>query len=196
MLDDQHEAPMAAYIIGNFVSLGKDLSTLALRQTLLMLVHSYVANGRLPESVPNFKCSTTSVARFLKRNGLSFRRARPCRPPDIDEEEVEQLTITFHISLEIFGLGAMVNFDESSWRLVMRAERTVAHCGAESVKRYVKGDVKAAFIFFASVVADGPKLPLILITKGKTALCHRRLETDRSVPYEVWHNQNGWCNEV
>jgi hypothetical protein len=196
MLDDQHEAAMAADIIDNFVSLGKDLSTLALRQTLPTLVHSYVATGGLPESALNFKCSTTSLTRFLKRNGLSFRRGRPCRRPDIDEEETEQFTITFHMSLEIFGLGAMVNFDESNWRLVKSAERTVAQRDAESVKRCVNGDVKAAFTFFASVVADGTKLSLVLIAKGKNALYHRQLETHGSFPHEVWHSQNGWCNEV
>jgi hypothetical protein len=100
------------------------------------------------------------------------------------------------MSLEIFSLGAMVDFDELSWPLDMSVERPVPQPGAESVKRHGNGDVKAAFTFFASVVADGTKLPLILIAKGTTAFCHRQLETHGSFPHEVWDSQNGCCNEL
>jgi hypothetical protein len=55
---------------------------------------------------------------------------------------------------------ALVNFDESSWRLVKTSERTIAERGTEVVNRYVNGDMKAAFTFFASVVADGTKFSI------------------------------------
>jgi hypothetical protein len=73
-----------------------------------------------------------------------------------------------------FATSAIVNFDESCWRLVMTSGRTVAERGAETVRRYVNGDTKAGFTFFASILADGTKLPLILFAKGKTPRCHRR----------------------
>jgi hypothetical protein len=60
------------------------------------------------------------------------------------------------------------SFDESSWRLVIVSERTVAERGAETVNRFINGDVKATFTFFALVVADGTKVLLILVAKGKT----------------------------
>jgi hypothetical protein len=67
----------------------------------------------------------------------------------------------------------MVIFDESSWRLVMISERTVVEWGAEIVNRFTNGDVTATFAFFASVVANGTKLPLIVAAKGKIARCHK-----------------------
>jgi hypothetical protein len=62
----------------------------------------------------------------------------------------------------------LVNFDESSWRLVMMAEKTLAERGTDVVNRYVNGDMRAKFPFFASVVADGTKLLLVLVAKGRT----------------------------
>jgi hypothetical protein len=108
---------------------------------------------------------------------------------------VEQFTLFIQVSYEIFGPPALVNFDESNWRLVMMSEKTVARRGAESVKRYVNGDVKASFTFRAAIVADGTKLPLILMAKGKTARCRRQLGMHPQFPHEVWHSRNGWCTE-
>jgi transposase len=191
---DELEELMATYVKDNFVSPGRDLSMAVLKQTLLMLVQSYVASAQLPESALEFKCSTTYVRRFLRRNGLSYRRARPARRPEIDENEVEEFTVSFYASYEVFGPPAIVNFDESSWRLVMTSDRTVAQRGAESVRRYVNGDIKATFTFLASIVADGTKLPLTLIAKGKTTRSHRQLGRHDTFPHQIWHSPSGWCN--
>jgi hypothetical protein len=85
IMDDDIETMMAQYLLDNFVSLGKDLSIYTLKRTLLMLTQSYAASGTLPESALIFKCYTTYMRRFLKRNGLTFRRARPSRQPNLDE---------------------------------------------------------------------------------------------------------------
>jgi hypothetical protein len=90
----------------------------------------------------------------------------------------------------------MVNFDESSWRLVMVATRTVAERGAETMNRFINGDMKAQFTFFASVVADGTKLHPILVAKGKATHRHKQFGRHHADPHEIWHNPNDWCAEV
>jgi hypothetical protein len=194
-IEDELEAEMASYIRDHFVSLGNDLSTLALKQTLTMLVHGFVACHKLPATALNFKCSTTYMRRFLKRTGLSFRHARPARRPVLDESECDDFLFAFHLSLDVLGRSAVVNFDESNWRLVMTGNRTVAERGSETVERFVNGDVKAGFTFFASILADGTKLPLILIAKGKTERCRRQLGLHPTFPHDVWHSPTGWCHE-
>jgi hypothetical protein len=176
--------------------MGRDLSTYALKQTLIMLAQSFVASGDLRESALNFTCSTTFMRRFLKRNGLSFRRNRSWRRPNLDDQEESEFVFLFHISFEMFGPIAMVNFDESSWRLVMVSERTVAERSAGTVNRFINGDVKATFAFFALVVADDIKVPSILVTKSKTTRCHKQFGRCRAYPHEIWHNPNGRCTEV
>jgi hypothetical protein len=91
-----------------------------------------------------------------------------------------------------FARSALVNFDESSWRFVMTSGRRVAERGAETVKQYVK----ACFTFFASILADGTKLPLILLAKGKTQRCHKQFGQHPQYHHEIWHSQSGWCNGV
>jgi hypothetical protein len=58
-IEDALEAKMAQYLQDNFVSMRRDLSTHVLKQTLIMLVQSFVASGDLPESALNFRCSKT-----------------------------------------------------------------------------------------------------------------------------------------
>jgi hypothetical protein len=114
-IEDALEAKMAQYLRDNFISTGPDLSAYVLKQTFIMLVQSFVASGDLPESALTFKCSIIYMKKFLKRNGLSFRRARSCRRSNLDDQEDTVFVFLFHISLEIFGLTKMVNFDKSSW---------------------------------------------------------------------------------
>jgi hypothetical protein len=185
---------MATYIHDNFIAIGRDLPSTTLRQTLVFLVQGFVAEGTLPESALNFKCSNKYASRFLKRTGLSFRRGRPCRRPELDDDECFEYLVSFHTSMMMFPLSAIVNFDESSWRLVQTSGRTVAPRGAEVVRRYVNGDVKASFTFFASVRADGTKLPLVLLAKGKTDRCHKQLGTHPRHQYDVWHSASGWSD--
>jgi hypothetical protein len=77
----------------------------------------------------------------------------------------------------------------------MTSQRTIAERGTEVVNRYVNGDIKAAFTFFASVVADGTKLPLVLVAKGRTTCCHKQFGKHEQVSHEIWHSHNGWCTE-
>jgi hypothetical protein len=187
---------MAQYLRDNFISMGLDLSTYVLKQTLIMLVQSFVASRDLPESALNFKFSTALMRRFLKRNGLNFWRARSCRRANLDDQEESEFVFLLHISAEIFGPTAMIYFDKSSWPLVTVSERTVAERSVKTVNGFIDSDVKARFPFFASVVVDGTKLPPRLVVKGKTTRCHKQFGRHHIYPHEIWHSPNGWCTEV
>jgi hypothetical protein len=132
---------------------------------------------------------------FLKRIKFSFRHSRPPRRPVLDQTECDDFLFSFHLSLEVLGRFAVVNFDESNWRLVMTGSCTVAERGSETVEHFVNGHVKAAFTFFASFTADGTKLPLILIAKGKTTKCRKLLGVHFTFPHDVWHRSTGRYNE-
>jgi hypothetical protein len=64
------------------------------------------------------------------------------------------------------------------------------------VNRFITGDVKATFTFFASVVAGDKKLHPILIAKGKATRCHKQFGRRHAYPHETSHSPNGWCTEV
>jgi hypothetical protein len=85
-----------------------------------------------------------------------------------------------------------ISFDESNWHLVMADDQAVAVRGAETVCHPCEGDAKANFSFFAKITADGSRLPLILVTKGKTDRCHKQLGSHDSYIYDASHSSSGW----
>jgi hypothetical protein len=74
----------------------------------------------------------------------------------------------------------------------MANDQTVAERGAETVHQYVDGDTKANFSFFATITAQGAKLPLILLTQGKTQRCRGQFRTRDGYEHEIWHSPTGW----
>jgi hypothetical protein len=124
-------------------------------------LHSMVAEGFLDDSALNFKCSNHFLSAFLRRQNLSFRRARSARRPPFDDQECAMFVIQVAKASKEYSESNILNFDESNWRLVMASEQVIGERGAEVVHNYTDGDAKASSSFFASIWADGTKLPLI-----------------------------------
>jgi hypothetical protein len=74
----------------------------------------------------------------------------------------------------------------------MTDEQTVAIRSAETVRNHCDGDTKASFSFFATIIAEGTKLPSILIAKGKTDRCDKQLGRHDSYCHEIWNSPSGW----
>jgi hypothetical protein len=78
-LPDEAEAIIAQFIRSTFVALWRGLDRLTLKSIVLMLIHLMVAEGFLDDTVLSFKCSNHFLSAFLRRQNLSFRKARPAR---------------------------------------------------------------------------------------------------------------------
>jgi hypothetical protein len=80
-------------------------------------------------------------------------------------------------------------FDHQFWRiqwhLVMADDQTVALRGAETVCHYCEGDAKVNFSFISRITADGSKLLMILIAKGRIDRCHNQLGSHDFYIYDV-----------
>jgi hypothetical protein len=187
------EDTIANFIRINFVSVGRSLTRSTLRPLILMLVQDFIAQETFDRQALNFKCSPHFMLTFLRGVGLSFRRARQARIPEIDDSEcarfLSQIVGAYHRDPPYH----IVNFDESNWHLVRANDETVAEWWAKTVHQYVEGDPKANFTFLATVTAEGTKFPLILVAKGKTARCHKQLGVHPGHEYEIWRSSTGWC---
>jgi hypothetical protein len=192
---DDIEETIANFIRINFVQPGRSLTRATLRPLILLLIQDLVAQTILPSSCLNFTCSYHFLSRFLRRVGLSFRKARAERRPAISDAECAVFMSDIFMAFRRYPPSNIVNFDESNWRLVMSGEQTVAERGAETVHQYTDGDCKANFSFFATIAADGTKFPLILIARGKTLRCHRQFGKHPMFEYKIWHSESGWCTE-
>jgi hypothetical protein len=84
----------------------------------------------------------------------------------------------------------ILNFNESSRRLVMASEGSIAERGAEVIHRFTGADLKACFTFCATCAADGSKFPLMLVAKRRTGCCHNQFGS-LGDSHEVWHSPSG-----
>jgi hypothetical protein len=192
---DDVEQTMANFVRINFVEPGRSLTRATLRPLMLLLVQDLVARSVLPEICLNFQCSYHFLSRFLRRVGLSFRRARAERRPAVNDEECALFMAQLLTAFQMYPPSNIINFDESNWHLVMSGEQTVANRGDETVHQYTDGDVKANFTFFGTIAADGTKFPLILIAKGRTLRCHKQFGQHAMFHHKIWHSPSGWCTE-
>jgi hypothetical protein len=125
------------------------------------------------------------LKRFLIRHGLSFRRARAARRPEINDEECFAFLCALNKAGEDFPPEHIVNFDERNWHLMIVGDDVVGEIGSEVVHNYAIGDAKANFTFFVSICADGSRLPLILIARGKTQRCHQQFGNHPGHEHEI-----------
>jgi hypothetical protein len=158
----------------------------------LLLVQDLVAEGVLESQALNFRGSSHLMFHFLNTVGLSFRRARARRRPIFEDEECAHFVANVITAYHPYPPHLIVNFDESNWHLVMIDDQMVAVRGAETVCHYYKSDAKANFPFFATIIADGSKLPWILIAKRNTDRCHEQLGSHDSDICDGWHWRSEW----
>jgi hypothetical protein len=98
-----------------------------------MIVHSLVAEKRLPETIPNFKCYNHFLRNFLLGRGLSLRTARAARPPEINDEECSAFLCALNKIQQELRLNRVINFDENNRHLVMSEDEAVEEIGSEVV---------------------------------------------------------------
>jgi hypothetical protein len=123
------EAIIADFLRVNFISLGRSLMRSILRPVILILVHDLVAQQVLEASLLKFKCSSHDLSNFLRRVGLSFRKARPQRRPVIDDAACAEFVSRLAATYLRYRPDFVLNFDESNWYLVMAGDEMVAERG-------------------------------------------------------------------
>jgi hypothetical protein len=112
-LPDDAEALIAQFIRSNFVALGHGLDRPMLKSIVFMPIQSMVAKNLLLPTIFNFKWSNHFLNKFLRRRGLSFRRARAGRRPETDDEECAIFMVTLKKMARDFPEASIRNFDES-----------------------------------------------------------------------------------
>jgi hypothetical protein len=121
--------------------------------------------------LPDFKASNTFIAAFWKRQRLSLRRPSLKKRPKVKEEQIETFIAQGQELLERYPRNPIINIDETNWRTVAAGFLTWAETGAESVTCHIEDDEKAGVTAIAAITAEGEKLPLTVLGKGKTPRC-------------------------
>jgi hypothetical protein len=77
---------------------------------------------------------------ILKKESVKFSASSLMQAAEPGRSRRVRICLFISHFARIFGPTAIVNFDESNWRLAMVSERTIAEQGAETVNRFINGD--------------------------------------------------------
>lgn len=136
------------------------------------------------------------VRRFCKRNKLVLRKAKSC-PKEWTRQEWQTTAERFWDDCDFFQqylnltAGQVCNFDETRVVFGDAGTVTIEKKGAKGVYVSSGGDTKRGVTVIAGVKADGSKLPLVFIFKG-------RQRGPRNVviaePHTKDISRSGWVN--
>jgi hypothetical protein len=146
-------------------------------------------NARKCSASPNFRI------KFFKRHKFSLRtpsvkRTHPRYDPDIIATYLRNV----QRAAERYGADKVLNMDETSWKDVQLAGKTVAPKGSTAVV-LMSGNVKASISVISTVSISGNKLSPLYILSGLTDRVRASLEP--TVPRaRVSISDNGWMDET
>ena len=145
---------------------GYNVSRLAIRFRALRLAKS----GKFPAE--SFTASQGWCTRFMKRNQLSLRQRTKIAqklPHELDEKVLSfQKYVIVRRKFFEFPLSRIGNMDETPMFFYMPGTRTVNKAGEKTVLVRTTGNEKNHFTVVLACMADGTKLPPMVIFKRRT----------------------------
>lgn len=144
----------------------------------------------------SFRASSGWCTRFMKRYGLSLRQRTKIAqklPSDLEEKIIQFQRFVIQKRKETpFELSQIGNMDETSVSFDLPANKTINQKGEKTVFIKTTGHEKTNFTVVLSCLADGSKLPPVIIFRRKT------LPKNANFPsgVTVRAHQKGWMDET
>jgi hypothetical protein len=198
------ELRLVTYIQEHYLSKGLYYSdedfridALAFVQNLLSEYEMRIAQGETIECsdtkrLTTFKCSRKFIKAFRLRHRFSLRRPNLKRRPTVNPQQAADFIAKVKWLKESgkYPRDRIINIDETNWRTVASGFLTWGLKGAESVQCNIDNDDKEGVTVIAAINAEGQKLPLTVIGKGKTPKCLAGYQLDA----QVWstYSDSGW----
>ncbi len=156
-----------------------------------------------PKPKKKFKASHEWVSNFMYRNSLSSQivssrsSSRTHRKIENHMVEVNQYKTDYSNFVQTHGLDRVVNYDETSFRSLTGQVKTIApkNCQQQpKMKQCLNGN---GFSIGVPITADGQKLKLILVSKGKMDRSLKKYEKYQTDPRCVLtQSPSGWFTHV
>jgi transposase-like protein len=144
--------------------------------------------------IGSFAFSNKWLDGFMSRNKFSNRRRTTIAqhlPDDLIETQQAFLAYIMYMRIEYdYPLGLIANIDETPVTFDLPSNMTIDETGARSISIRTTGHEKTNFTVVLSCMADGMKLPPLIIFKLK------KIPRGNFPPEVVVQaNQTGWMNE-
>jgi hypothetical protein len=186
---DQEEREIADYITQKYFIPGHLFTNTTFRQ---IVTQAYLEKYRDDENLPKFNCSPCFITGFKHRNKFASRRVHLKRRPQVTNEQRERwIQRLGELLREVSDHIRIINVDESCWRVYPDALRTWERTGSQNVSLSVQGNEKDSFTVVAAIPPARTKLPLWMITEGRT----ERVQISHfgNVGYhQTYHSESGW----
>ena len=143
--------------------------------------------------LPQFQASNGFIYDFKKNHRLTSKKCHTKRRPDLTKYEKSFIDAIEWLFQNV-DPSYIVNVDETSWEVVPTNIKCWHPVGKDHVVRYVNANEKERLTVVAGIRADGTKLPLQFIAKGKT---EQVLESQIGdvFPHLRAFSESGWTNE-
>lgn len=192
---DLEEASIKDYIVDCFLKPGYVFTNEDFVEIAMNAYLSKYPEGTNFDESKEFLVSHQFIADFKNWNHLSTRVLHPKRRPQATEEEKSDWIHKIKNLLSSTDHSRIVNVDETCWKCFPNGLMTWAEKGSDGISINLDSSPKASMTVLASIRADGTKIPLYFIAKGKTNLAEKKQVGDVS-PHMSTHSKKGWTTET
>ena len=186
IFSEEEENNLAAYVSDII-----DQGILFTNEDFREIAIEYYLSIRPNEDFKMFSCSNGFIADFKKRHRFSSKKFHYKRRPSVTPEQRENWLEQMRKLLTEVPHSRIVNCDETSYCLYPKGLLTWAVVGQDNVKTLIQGNEKDNMTVIASITAEGKKLPLMFIAKGKTERVENSQIGDVGQHWKT-HTESGW----
>ena len=187
IFSDEEENELVTYVT-NVIEEGNIFTNEDFKE---IAIEYYLSLHSNDEDMKPFNCSNGFIADFKNRHKFTSKRFHYKRRPNITKEQEENWMNQITNLLTEVPLSRIVNCDETSYCLYPKGLLTWAIVGEDNVKTLIRGNEKDNITVIASITAEGRKLPLMFIAKGKTERVEES-QIGNIDPHWKTHTINGW----
>ena len=193
IFSDSEEDAIIDYIITNILLQGILFTDEDFEDLIMQAFLEKHRNDPEDEPIKPFSISKGFIYDFKKNHRITSKKCHTKRRPDnkkYDKMFVQDMEDLFANN----NLHYIINIDETAWEVVPANIMVWHMVGADHVVRYVNANNKDKITVVAAIAADGTKLPLQFIAKGKTSEVLETQIGDVSYHFRTY-SENGWTTE-
>ena len=174
----------------NFIEEDRLCTRMMVRRAMVMTCRQHGLQVKIGDSLIN---------NFMRRHGFSFRLPHVKRRTAPNDQIIASFLGQMDAVKAQFPPELIFNVDETCWRLLNGAIKTLARKGSTEVTITTKVDPKKDITVIAACSLAGERLPLWILAKGKTKRCENKFTESPKLRHAlssgklfVFHSPDGW----
>ena len=150
----------------------------------------------IEDYLTDFHASRSWVCNYMMRNNLVFKKSHFKRRGQVSEFQVERYLNEVAEAIEEYGPQGVINMDETSVKTQNFPSKVISKKGKDDTFTELTGmNDKEATTFLGAISYDpNQKIPLGIISKGKTHVCEKKFGLKPNCKEFIAHTKSGWTS--